>query len=58
MGDSFWYKAQNKNDHRIGYGRSLSCKEHALDHGNTDCNYLIYVEKTKNNKKTRESKHR
>ena len=50
MGDSFWYKAQNRNDHRIGYGRSFSCKEHELDRENTDCNYLT-CEKNKNNKK-------
>ena len=43
MGDSFWYKAQNRHDHRKGYGRSFSCKEHELDRESTDCSYLIYV---------------
>ena len=49
MGDSFWYKAQNSYDHRTRYGRSMPCKGHELDRGNTDHNYLIYVEKTNNN---------
>ena len=49
MGHSFWYKAQNSYDHRTRYGRSMPCKGHELDRGNTDHNYLIYVEKTNNN---------
>ena len=49
MGDSFWYKAQNSYDHRTRYDRSMPCKEHELDRGNTDRNYLIYVDKTINN---------
>ena len=48
MGDSFWYKAQNSYDHRTRYGRSMPCKGHELDRGNTDHNYLVYVEKTNN----------